>query len=367
MVSRTAFQSAIHALVFALVLSGCGTVARKLNPGGPPGKDTKDANEDDAAAMIGEGHFDDGHYMDEFGGHGDDYDVYSDFNVSARLEVIFPLMDVDGDGVVSQEELKLWHEQQGLNSSKRRAKNEFEGADQDHDGFVTLKEYLEDDFDRDVNGTGEFDEMQHYNIKWIKNTRKTFHLADKNKDDKLDEHEFYVFIHPEEGGKGELTQHLISQDVHDHDLNSDHKLDFKEFFEGMYNELEVHEEPPPSDEAEGHEGEEHKDEHHEDEVDPSDPYNDEARKKKAKELFDSMDTDKDGILTPEEIHAHDDVLKKLHPTEAEYAKDQAKHLVGEADANKDGKLTLSEMQDNAMAFYATAMSEEDSYYHDELR
>ena len=33
------------------------------------------------------------------------------------------------------------------------------------------------------------------------------------------------------------------------------------------------------------------------------------------EIFDSMDSDKDGILTPEEIHAHDHVLKKLHPTE----------------------------------------------------
>ena len=139
MVRRTrALESlAIYALVFALVLSGCErTLARKLNPGG--GKDSNegatDGDGDSGGGAEDDGHFPydgaggGGHYddgmmgmgmEDDFHGHGNDYDGYADFNVSARLEIIFPLMDVDGDGSVSQEELKLWHEQQGLNSSKR--------------------------------------------------------------------------------------------------------------------------------------------------------------------------------------------------------------------------------------------------------
>ena len=39
-----------------------------------------------------------------------------------------------------------------------------------------------------------------------------------------------------------------------------------------------------------------------------------------------------------------------------------------ADGDKDGKLTLSEMVSNSMAFYSTAMNDNDEYpYHDEFK
>ena len=80
-----------------------------------------------------------------------------------------------------------------------------------------------------------------YNKKWIRNTRITFNLSDANHDGKLNADEFYVFLHPEESGvNAKLVQHLITQDVRDHDKDRDGKLNFTEFFEGMYNELEEH-------------------------------------------------------------------------------------------------------------------------------
>ena len=80
-----------------------------------------------------------------------------------------------------------------------------------------------------------------YNKKWIRNTRITFNLSDANHDGRLNADEFYVFLHPEESGvNAKLVQHLITQDVRDHDKDRDGKLNFTEFFEGMYNELEEH-------------------------------------------------------------------------------------------------------------------------------
>jgi hypothetical protein len=50
-----------------------------------------------------------------------------------------------------------------------------------------------------------------------------------------------MFLHPEESGvNAKLIAHLIEQDIRDHDTNHDHKLNFTEFFDGMYNELEEH-------------------------------------------------------------------------------------------------------------------------------
>jgi hypothetical protein len=69
-------------------------------------------------------------------------------------------MDVDHDGHVSKAELKRWHLEQGKNSSMRRAANEFETSDNDKDGYVTLKEYLEDDFEQHVDAA-EGDDLDH--------------------------------------------------------------------------------------------------------------------------------------------------------------------------------------------------------------
>lgn len=68
------------------------------------------------------------------------------------------------------------------------------------------------------------------------------------------------------------------------------------------------------------------------------------------------------------MRANPAALKRLHPTEEDHANDQSDHLVAEADDDKDGRLTLSEMMSNSMAFYSTAMNDNDEYpYHDEFK
>lgn len=220
----------VVALFAALAFHGVVHVSgRKIYPG-PGGTPKPGAAHGAGAAVDSEAvsenpssHHEDNEH-DFYGEGGDDwrhdYDGYGDFNVTKRLEEIFPLMDVDHDGHISKGELKRWHLEQGKNSSMRRAQNEFETSDNDKDGYVTLKEYLEDDFETHVDAAegDDLDHMEDYNKKWIRNTRITFNLSDANHDGKLNADEFYVFLHPEESGAhAKLVQHLITQDVRDHD------------------------------------------------------------------------------------------------------------------------------------------------------
>ena len=178
-------------------------------------------------------------YPDDFDADYHDYDRYHDFNVTKRLEEIFPLIDIDGDGIVSKDELRIWHYTQARNNSENRAEHEFDVTDNDHDGYVTLKEYLEDDFDIDVTGNGTEKEMEEYNVRWIRNARKVFELTDTDKDGKLNRTEFFYFIHPEEGKHGsEIGKHLVAETIRDHDMNMDEKLNFTEFFESLFHQVD---------------------------------------------------------------------------------------------------------------------------------
>lgn len=343
------------------IIPGPGSTPKPASKTAESGGDDVKASDGGAAAETetvdptGKYGFDDG----EDWRH--DYDdAYGSFNVSARLEAIFPLMDLDHDGHIDKAELKRWHLEQGKNSSKRRADHEFEASDNDKDGYVTLAEYLQDEFEAHVDASegDDLDHMEDYNKKWIRNTRITFNLSDTNHDGRLNADEFYTFLHPEESGLDtKLVEHLIKQDVREHDTNRDGKLNFTEFFEGLYNELEEHGVEGVYDEESGAAGEE----------DPLGDAYEKKREAKARAMFAELDTDKDGAMTAEELRASRAAVKKLHPTEEDHASDQADHLVGEADGNKDGKLTLTEMLSNHMVFYSTAMNDEDGYpYHDEF-
>ena len=117
----------------------------------------------------------------------------------------------------------------------RRVKSEFGHVDKDHDGFVTLREYLEDDFDKDVRGTGDEDSVAGYNRVWVRRARRLWNLTDVDQDGRLNETEYYLFVHPEESGRhGHLSKTLTELDVNDHDSNDDRVLNFTEFYQGVF-------------------------------------------------------------------------------------------------------------------------------------
>jgi Ca2+-binding EF-hand superfamily protein len=300
-----------------------------------------------------------------------DYDRYHDFNVSKRLEEIFPLIDLDGDKKVSKDELRIWHYTRARNSSEERAEHEFDVTDNDHDGYVTLREYLEDDFDKDVSGVGSEKEMEDYNVRWIRNARMVFKLTDTDGDGKLNRTEFFYFIHPEERKHGsDLAKHLVKETIRDHDLNSDEKLNFTEFYESLFHQVDEvdNHDDGNSDGDDNNNNNNNNNSEKDKETATPDAYDESVMRVRALALFARLDKDKDGLVTSHELHADEASYKKLHPTNDDHARDQSASLVDDADENKDGGLSLIEILANKMMFYSTAMTSEDDYdhYHDEF-
>ena len=84
------------------------------------------------------------------------------------------------------------------------------------------------------------------------------------------------------------------------------------------------------------------------------------RKKKAKALFESLDTNKDGSLSVAELKSKDIVLKRLHPTDEEQAHQMAHDFMYKADTDKNEKLSKEEMVHASFMMHNTVM------VHDEL-
>lgn len=64
------------------------------------------------------------------------------FNVTDRLMLLFPKIDVDPvDGFVTVEELTEWNLHQAQRETLHRTQRELETHDKNHDGFVSFSEY----------------------------------------------------------------------------------------------------------------------------------------------------------------------------------------------------------------------------------
>lgn len=64
------------------------------------------------------------------------------FNVTGRLVLLFPKIDVDPtDGYVSEHELTQWNMQQTQREAMHRSQRELETHDKNKDGFVSFAEY----------------------------------------------------------------------------------------------------------------------------------------------------------------------------------------------------------------------------------
>lgn len=293
----------------------------------------------------------DEHYDEQHGG----------FNISHRLEVVFPLIDIDHDGKVSAAEMEKWHLAVGLNASMQRASHEFASTDADGNGKVSLEEYLGDDHSlvavlEQARGNMTLAQQlagaDHYSLPWVKTTLRTFQLADADGSNDLDGEEFFQFLHPEESTNAKLIAHLLTEALAERDLDDDQRLSLVEFEQGLWNELK------PWDTTRSY----HYDyEQHMDEEDPEKAATEHAA---MQQRFVALDANGDGQVDAEELRAE---LPTLHPSEAVFARRQAGHLIEQADADADKHLTLAEMLANPYVFYSAAMTDQDEYDHDEFK
>ncbi|KAH9618705.1 hypothetical protein KSS87_006402 [Heliosperma pusillum] len=243
------------------------------------------------------------------------------FNVTSRVTLLFPKIDVDPtDGFVSEKELVQWHVRQSNKEVMHRSRREFDVHDKNKD---------------DNRSFG-------YDLGWWK--VEHFNASDIDEDGLLNITEFNDFLHPADANNPKLLQWLCNEEIRERDTDKDGTVSFNEFFHGLFDLVRNYEE-------EGHNSS-----HHSDDTDTS----------AAKELFNQLDKDGDGLLTSLELLP---IIDKLHPPERYYAKQQADYILSQADTDKDGRLSLGEMIDNPYVFYSTVFSDdEDDYdYHAELR
>ncbi|KAK7270134.1 hypothetical protein RIF29_23058 [Crotalaria pallida] len=263
------------------------------------------------------------------------------FNVTDRLVVLFPKIDVDPtDGFVTENELTQWNLHRAQTEVLHRSQREMELHDKNHDGFVSFSEYDPPSWvqNSDNNSFG-------YHMGWWK--EEHFNASDADGDGLLNLTEFNDFLHPADSKNPKLLQWLCKEEVRERDTDKDGKVNFKEFFHGLFDLVRNIDE------------ESHNDSHH----------SDNSVDAPARALFSQLDKDGDGYLSDVELLP---IIEKIHPSEHYYAKQQTIYIISQADIDKDGRLTLAEMIENPYIFYTAIFNEddedEDDYdFHDEFR
>eukprot|EP00897_Mesotaenium_endlicherianum_P009200 jgi/Mesen1/8308/ME000455S07473 len=307
------------------------------------------------------------HHDGEFDPEDYDREDYFDtdhFNITSRLATLFPLIDVKPvDDRVSVDELTSWHLQQVRKQSLHRTDRELDVIDRNHDGFVTLKEYLHDDSE----GDAVKEDWPDYDRIWVQHSKEQFPLADLDGDGKLSREEFNDFLHPEDSENAKLHQWSRMDEIKNRDTDKDGRLKWEEFHEGMFGELR------DAAGAHGDDDDDDDDDHHAvdslvDAHRAADPHA--AREKFRAATEKKVARSKANFLTEEELEP---VMSTLSPGERHYAREQANHMMEQADTNHDKLLSLDEMVDHPYVFYNTAHDAADDddggedYPHEEFR
>ncbi|CAL9765326.1 unnamed protein product [Musa acuminata subsp. burmannicoides] len=252
------------------------------------------------------------------------------FNITHRIVVLFPRIDAaPADGFVSSTELAEWNFQQAAQQAIHRSGRELELCDSNGDGFVSFEEYRQSVRASPVDETG-----------WWKEDH--FNASDTDGNGLLNLTEFNDFLHPADSGNPKLIQWLCKEEIRQKDGDEDGKLNFKEYFVGLFDSIR----------------------------DDDGPYNHSATLGQAKMLFSRLDQDNDGFLSGDELVG---VIGKIHHSERYYAKQQADYALSEADSDRDSQLSLKEMIEHPYVFYSSIFSDDededfdDFDYHDEFR
>ncbi|KAF2323798.1 hypothetical protein GH714_036974 [Hevea brasiliensis] len=261
------------------------------------------------------------------------------FNVTNRLLLLFPKIDVDPvDGYVSDLELTEWNLNQAEREVMHRTQRELDVHDKNHDGFISFAEYEPPSWvqNSDKNSFG-------YDMGWWR--EEHFNASDADGDGLLNMTEFNEFLHPADSKNPKLLQWLCREEVRERDSDKDGKVNFKEFFHGLFDLVRNYDE------------ESHNSSH----------LSDDSMEAPAKMLFAQLDKDGDGYLSDTELLP---IIGKLQPSERYYAKQQADYIISQADTDKDGRLSLMEMIENPYVFYSAVFNDEedeDYDFHDEFR
>lgn len=251
----------------------------------------------------------------------DEFDQLSPEESRSRLSIIIDKIDTNRDGNITELELKNWIQQ----SQKRYIYEDVDRQWQVHtDNDQTIKKLSWERFRNKTYGfldeIGDnpkrtIDDMKTYHD-MLRRDERRWSMADIDGDKTLDRDEFILFLHPEESEK--MYDVVVDETLEDVDRDGDGKISESEYISDMYSA--------------------------EDSSSSSSSNIPEWVQREREQFHTYRDKNGDGFLDRNEIR------EWIVPANYDHADAEAKHLIYEADTNKDGILSHDEILDNYDVF-----------------
>nr|XP_056720589.1 calumenin-like [Euleptes europaea] len=247
-----------------------------------------------------------------------------------RLGKLVDQIDRDGDGFVTQPELKDWIKHAEDRHNSETMDKTWKMYDKNNDGHIAWEEFKNVTYNYfEGEASADVENKERY-MKMLERSELRFKAADKDGDLIATREEFRAFLHPEQFDY--MKDLIVSDTMESMDKDKDGFVGVDEYIENMYS--------PESGE-------------------PEPDWVKDARQR----FFNDWDLNKDGEMDREEIRSW------IHPPDYDNAEEEAKLLLFESDKDKDNKITKQEILDNLEMFMDSQATNYGKYLtkeHDEL-
>ncbi|KAB5559461.1 hypothetical protein PHYPO_G00029370 [Pangasianodon hypophthalmus] len=249
-----------------------------------------------------------------------------------RLSKIVDRIDSDADGFITSDELKLWIKRVQKRYVYENVAKIWRDYDLNKDNAIAWEEYKQATYGYYLANPEEFaDSSDQFSFKkMLPRDERRFKAADLNGDERAERDEFTAFLHPEEFEH--MRDIVVLETLEDIDKNGDGYVDEDEYIADMF----AHEDGGPEPDW---------------------------VKTERDQFSDFRDLNKDGKMDVEEIRHW------ILPQDYDHAQAEARHLLYESDTDKDQMLTKEEILQNWNMFVgsqATNYGEDLTRNHDEL-
>lgn len=261
-----------------------------------------------------------------------------------KLMEIFAKVDFNKDHSVSAKEMQRWimeKTEEHFQEAMVENKNSFRAVDPDKDGHVTWDEYrvkflASKGFDEKEiaekirnNEDLKLDEETQEVLESLKD--RWFQADNPPADQLLNEEEFLSFLHPEHS-RG-MLKYMVKEIVRDLDQDGDKKLTLSEFISLPVGTVENQQ---------------------------AQDIDDDWVKERKKEFEEVIDSDRDGIVTMEELEEY------MDPMNEHNALNEAKQMIAVADENQNRSLELDEILKYSEYFTGSKLMDYARNVHEEF-